>query len=182
MSNILTLGIEYYKNETGKEMDGASIAKIPVEGRTFEECKAVATEIITMLNTNANTILSNEHVVSQLKQIGFKEVAFPEAFALALQSSPKHSKTIIGIVRTKQYWFHLFDSEEMKKQRQTMFDQPDLLGDIEPRSFEDIMEETTKPINDNGTGLSFSEDAYFNKEGEVLMSIPDHWQVQADIY
>jgi hypothetical protein len=187
---VFTLGIEYFKNETGKEFDGAVINS-DISAKDITEATEKARSIIKSVRANVAPLLANIEAMKKndpdaKPSVGLNDGQtrelndFADIFALQLCSRSTGFDKISQIVRGDSYWFHVFVKKEMESRPVGMFDtDPAAELTATPKSFEEIMSEaaaagTTQP-------LEYAE-SYLNREGDDLAGVPDFWQVQAGLH
>lgn len=177
---IYTLGMEYYRNESGKELGGTPLLRIDSKEASFEHVKAHVSALLIEVQTAVREKMENPLLPEVFKLRG---LVYDQSSVL----TGMFAKTRLGfdriyaIIKSDTYWYHLFLDDEMAKQRKSMFDNSkELSENLEERSFEDIMGNAVDLSNE--TSLTFTQDAFFNKEGVELNGLPDFWQVQAGLY
>ena len=175
------LGLEFYKNDSGKEMDGHVLKKFEYENaEDFDAMKESVSKAIISICDVATKVAADPAAQDICKKNNANIYAW--SIAGLLTSSATAFNKIYTAIASDAYWFHFFNNDEMAQQRKTMFDNSkELESNLTEHSFEEIMGDVTKPTQDGG-GLSFSKDAFFNKEGVELNGLPDFWQVQAGLY
>lgn len=186
---VFTLGIEYFKNDTGKEFDG-SILSSDISAKDITEASEKARSIIKTVRANIEPLLANINLMKQsnpnakpsieLKDGQTRELNdFADVFALQLCPRSTGFDKISRIVRGDSYWFHLFVKKEMDSRPTGMFDtDPAAELTAAPKSFDEIMREATAETTQP---LEYTE-AYFNRAGDDIPGVPDFWQVQAGLH
>lgn len=177
-----SIGVEFYKNETEKEMDGAMMTSFELPATaTPEDVKEAAKLAVNEIIEGAKAYQSSKPFIKSMESLNGKQ-DYVHALAGVLAGSPRGYNNILRVVEHDTYWFHVFTREEMQKQRTTMFDNSkDLEAHVnKEQSFEDIMGESSNDKLDNG-GLTFTCDFYFSKTGEELNGLPDFWAIKAGL-
>jgi len=179
------LGLEYYRNDSGKEMDGAILIHFESD-KPFEDVKLETAQSLTRLHEAAVKAIEDEKFKAKLASAIKHDPTYADCVACFSTVSDKGRNNVTRIVSTDAYWFHLFISDEMKKQRQTMFEKTDdeLSAHFQEPSIE--VDDVTGDVasssqNLDASGLSLTNDAYFSKVGVELNGLPDFWMVQAGL-
>lgn len=178
---IWTIGMEYFKNDTGKEFDGAKFTAF--EAPDLETAKDMASKLIKTSHEQAKAIDDERIKLNGLMAEfpdGKCDVSdYAAAFAVTCTGFTTGFGRISGIVRGGAYWFHLFIKEELDKRQKTMFDDSKVAEQLETeRSFEDIMGEADTNVAQPETYNEW----YFNRAGDEIDGVPDFWQVQTGLY
>lgn len=181
---LWALGVEYYKNETEKEMEGAIILHFEIgDNVPADDVRELVSEFVMKIINNAKMTEQSDKFKSAMLS-GLGKVDFPHALAFDVTRSVKGYSNIVRIVEHDTFWFHVFVKDEMARQRKSMFEKSvdELEGETKERSFEEIMgEDLNTSDTKSGNSLSFTADFYFSKSGSELNGLPDFWAVKAGL-
>lgn len=193
---LYTIGIEFYKNESEKEMDGHSIVHfhLPAE-MSFDDVVQNLSDNIKEAREAANKNVNDGFVTllgsdtkSALEDLLGHALTESECFVLLLIQKPfslPHFQKIVSTVDADMYWFHLFNRSEMAKQRKTMFEKTEAESNAdhfsEPSLEDSNMDAKDAPPNLDNGGLTFTKDAFISKSGEILNGLPDFWTIKAGL-
>lgn len=182
---IVTLGIEYFRNDTGMEFDGANVCSFSVDN--IDLAKEQASTIIKDLQSNSDKLYANVKLMKESGSVPVFKLNNGEralndkadVFAMQVCGSTHGFDKIAAIVRGDSYWFHLFIKKEMASRQTGMFDaDPSSELNAEPKSFDEVMSDSAQAPVQN---IEFTE-AYFNRAGDEIPGVPDFWQVQAGLH
>lgn len=181
------LGVEFYKNETEKEMDGFIVTKFDIPLADVERVAAFVQEAIKEAVGNADQIVE---AITAAKTAGELPAEAPsidsaQALALAWDLSEKGTRNLVPVFRSGEYWFHLFNADEMSKQRRTMFEktEAETAEQFQEPSLDAVLGNIDEqpPVDLDAGGLTLTKNFYFSKSGELLNGLPDFWMVKAGL-
>lgn len=185
---LYKLGVEFYKNETEKEMDGRVLLGMEVEENA--DMDALAESVKALIHEGiANTKKIMEAYEASVKSgdlpADAPKLEFGHAHALAWNLSENGTQALVPVFLSGEYWFHLFNADEMAKQRRTMFEktEAETAEQFQEPSLDAVLGNIDEqpPVDLDAGGLTLTKNFYFSKSGELLNGLPDFWMVKAGL-